>query len=489
MGSLHPGHLGLIDQARRQNAVVVVSIFVNPLQFTPQEDFKQYPRILEQDLEKCQQAGVDVVFVPGVEDLLASSGVANSTLGLQDQTCVQPPAPMTSVLCGTQRPGHFAGVTTIVTKLFNIVQPERAYFGQKDAQQLAIIRRMVADLNWPIEIVAVSTVREPSGLAYSSRNQYLTPTEKQQAPVLYRALQQGDLVFYKGDYSSVGIKTAVLAELATTPAVELEYLELVDPDTMTPLESVTEVGLLAIAAQIGKTRLIDNLILRNRQPILAIDGPAGAGKSTVTRQLAQALGLFYLDTGAMYRAVTWLVLNSDIAIEDEAAVAELVYSCQIELIPQADQLSVFVNGQDVTSEIRSREVTANVSAIAAQAAVRQRLVQQQQAYGRKGGVIAEGRDIGTHVFPDAELKIFLNASVKARSQRRRLELQQRGQGDLSLEQIEQEIALRDQKDSTRAIAPLRQAPDAIEIQTDDLSIDQVREQIINLYNQKIKPSA
>lgn len=489
MGSFHPGHLSLIDQAQRQNAVVVVSIFVNPLQFTPQEDFQQYPRLLEQDLQKCQEAGVDVVFAPGVEEILPNTAVANSTLALQDQTSVQPPASMTSLLCGAQRPGHFTGVTTIVAKLLNIVQPDRAYFGQKDAQQLAIIRRMVADLNWPIEIVAGSIVREPSGLAYSSRNQYLTPTEKQQAAVLYRALQQGNLVFDHGDHSSVGIKTAVQAELATTPALELEYLELVEPDTMTPLDSVTEVGLLAIAARLGKTRLIDNLILRNRQPILAIDGPAGAGKSTVTRQLAQALGLFYLDTGAMYRAVTWLVMNEGIAIEDEAGVAELVSACQIELIPQADQLSVFVNGQDVTSEIRSREVTANVSAIAAQAAVRQRLVQQQQAYGRKGGVIAEGRDIGTHVFPDAEVKIFLNASVKARSQRRRLELQQRGQGDLSLEQIEQEIALRDQKDSTRAIAPLRQAPDAIEIQTDDLSIDQVREQIINLYHQKIKPSA
>ncbi len=488
MGSLHPGHFSLIDQAQRQNTVVVVSIFVNPLQFTPQEDFQQYPRILEQDVEKCHKAGVDVVFAPEIEDILTTS-LTRSTLALQDQTRVQPPAAMTSVLCGAHRPGHFTGVTTIVTKLFNIVQPERAYFGQKDAQQLAIIRRMVADLNWPIEIVAVSTVREPSGLAYSSRNQYLTPTEKQQAAVLYRALQYGKQVFGAGENSSTGIKTAVEAELVKTPALELEYVELVDPDTLMPLDRVTEVGLLAIAAKVGKIRLIDNLILRNRQPILAIDGPAGAGKSTVTRQLAQALGLFYLDTGAMYRAVTWLVMNSDIAVEDEAGVAELVSACQIELIPQADQLSVFVNGRDVTSEIRSREVTANVSAIAAQAAVRQRLVQQQQAYGRKGGVIAEGRDIGTHVFPDAELKIFLNASVQARSQRRRLELQQQGQADLSLEQMEQEIALRDQKDSTRAIAPLRQAPDAIEIQTDNLSIDQVREQIIDLYHQKIKPSA
>ncbi len=476
MGSLHPGHLSLIERAT-ENAVVVVSIFVNPLQFGLQEDLKQYPRPLEQDLQLCEQAGVDVVFTPTVEEILRPDS--------QHQTTVVPPSDMMSVLCGPGRPGHFPGVTTIVTKFLNIIAPHRVYLGRKDAQQLAILRRMVADLHWPIEIVACPIIREASGLAYSSRNQYLTSQQKQQATVLHRALSQGKQVFLSGDHDQATILAAVRSELATTPEVELEYLQLVDPDTMTPLTMVSEVGLLAIAARVEKTRLIDNVILRNRKPILAIDGPAGAGKSTVTRKVAQKLNLLFLDTGAMYRAVTWLVLEMGIDIYDEPAVAELVHQCQIELKPQKDHLDIYINGHNVTAEIRSPQVTAHVSAIAAQPAVRQHLVEQQQAYGRTGGVVAEGRDIGTYVFPDAELKIFLTASVQERSQRRQLELQQQGQTEIHLEQIEQEIAERDRKDSTRSIAPLRKAADAIEIQTDGLTIEQVTQEIIRLYDQKI----
>ncbi|MEL7034824.1 MAG: bifunctional pantoate--beta-alanine ligase/(d)CMP kinase [Cyanobacteria bacterium J06592_8] len=484
MGSLHLGHLSLIERARAENAVIVVSIFVNPLQFGPQEDLDQYPRSLEQDLTLCQQAGVDVVFVPSVKEILGQSSPDQGESETQAQTAVVPPSQMISVLCGPSRPGHFPGVTTIVAKFFNIIEPSRAYFGRKDAQQLAIIRRMVTDLNWPISIIACPIVRESSGLAYSSRNRYLTLEQKQQASILYRALLQGEQVFLAGNCQGSVILDAVKAELATTPEVKLEYLELVDPDIMTPLTEVKEVGLLAIAARLSTTRLIDNLILRNRKPILAIDGPAGAGKSTVTRQVAQKLNLLFLDTGAMYRAVTWLILEKGIKIEDEPAVAEIVHQCQIELKPQEDQLEIYINGREVTAEIRSQQVTANVSAIAAQAVVRQHLVKQQQTYGRTGGVVAEGRDIGTYVFPDAELKIFLTASVKERSQRRQLELQQQGQEDISLKQIEREIAQRDYQDSTRSIAPLRKAADAIEIQTDGLTIEQVTEQIIRLYHQK-----
>lgn len=485
MGSLHLGHLSLIERARSENAIVVVSIFVNPLQFGPQEDLKQYPRSVDHDLSLCQQAGVDIVFMPSAEKILGISEPDDHELEAKPQTSVVPPSNMMSVLCSPARPGHFRGVTTIVAKFFNIIEPTRAYFGRKDAQQLAIIRRMVRDLNWPIEIVACPIVREASGLAYSSRNQYLTPQQKTQATVLYRALCKGKQVFLEGNRHQSAILSAVETELATTPEVQLEYLQLVDPDTMTPLTEVQEVGLLAIAARVNTTRLIDNLILRHRKPIVAIDGPAGAGKSTVTRQVAQQLNLLFLDTGAMYRAVTWLVLESGIEMSDEPAVAELVHQCQIELIPQQDQLGICINGRDVTAEIRSSQVTANVSAIAAIPIVRDLLVKQQQAYGRTGGVVAEGRDIGTYVFPDAELKIFLTASVKERSQRRQLELQQQGQGDISLEQIEQEIAQRDHKDSTRSIAPLQKAADAIEVQTDGLTIEQVTEEIIRLYHQKI----
>ena len=267
----------------------------------------------------------------------------------------------------------------------------------------------------------------------------------------------------------------------TEPTVKVEYLELVDPDDLKPLETVEETGLLAIAARVGETRLIDNTLLRTRKPILAIDGPAGAGKSTVTRRIAEALNLMYLDTGAMYRAITWKVLQSEIALDDEPAIAELVSRSTLELIPDDGQLRVVVDGEDVTEAIRTQEVSNTVSAIASQSAVRKALVKQQQAYGRQGGLVAEGRDIGTHVFPDAELKIFLTASVKARSQRRYLELQQKGHSDIDLEQIEREIARRDEIDSTRSIAPLRKAVDAIEINTDELSVDEVTHKITDLY--------
>lgn len=481
MGNLHQAHLSLMQRARSENGIVVVSIFVNPLQFGPNEDLQKYPRSLEQDLQQCEQLGIDVVFAPSVSEMYPASEGQH-----HDQTTVIPPASMVSGLCGLSRPGHFQGVATVVAKLFNLVQPDRAYFGQKDAQQLAIIQRLVADLNWPIEIVPCPIVREPSGLAYSSRNQYLTPQEKQQATLLYRALNRGIDVFKQGEYGTEPIKTAVRQELATEPNINVEYVELVEPSRLTPLETVETAGLLAIAARIGTTRLIDNVVLRNRKPIIAIDGPAGAGKSTVTRQIAEQLKLLYLDTGAMYRAVTWLVLESGIALDDEPAIAELVSHCQIQLLREQDQLRTVIHNQDVTEAIRSLQVTANVSAIAAQLAVRQALVKQQKAFGRQGGIVAEGRDIGTVVFPDAELKIFLTASPQERAKRRLLELQQKGETDINLEQLEQDIIRRDEMDSKRLISPLRKAPDAIEVQTDNLSIPEVIEQILKLYQEKIQ---
>jgi len=505
MGALHAGHLTLIERARQQNAVVIVSIFVNPLQFGPTEDFQKYPRQLEPDRQLCEEAGVDAIFVPTAEEMglgkKEKSKVKSqkskerkfSLLRVPSQqspvpTQVVPPESMTSVLCGRSRIGHFQGVATIVTKLLNLVQPTRAYFGQKDAQQLAIIRRLVADLNLSVEIVACPTVRESSGLALSSRNRYLTEREKEEASVLYRSLRQAERAFLTGERSSDELIAVTKLELARVPAIEPEYVELVDPTTLIPLDKIEEVGLLAIAARLGSTRLIDNILLRNRQPIVAIDGPAGAGKSTVARQVAQALGLLYLDTGAMYRSVTWLVLQSDIPIEDEPSIAEMVCKCEIELRmsdePQAP-VRVFLNSQEVTQAIRSLEVTSHVSAIAAQPAVRRQLVKQQQLWGEKGGIVVEGRDIGTHVFPDAELKIFLTASVQERAKRRQQELKSQGEADLSLEQMEQNLVLRDWKDSNRDVAPLQKAPDSIEILTDGLSVAEVTARIVSLYREKV----
>ena len=478
MGALHPGHLSLIQRAVEENDLVVVSIFVNPLQFSPDEDLERYPRQLEQDYKMCQEAGVDAVFAPATAAMYHT----------EPSTKVIPPATMTSVLCAPFRPGHFAGVATIVTKLLNLVNPTRAYFGEKDAQQLAIIRRLVQDLNLPVEIRGCPIVREASGLAYSSRNQYLSPEEKQQALSLSRGLQKAEKAFQTGQINADALIGIVREELAE---VEVEYVELVHPQTLEPLKEIETAGLLAVAANVGggkessPTRLIDNVILPVRQPIIAIDGPAGAGKSTVTRRVAQALGLLYLDTGAMYRAVTWLVMQEGVGLEDEGAIAELVSQAQLELIPAEDEhspIGVKINGEEVTQAIRSPEVTANVSTIAAQPAVRRQLVKQQQRWGEKGGVVAEGRDMGTHVFPDAGLKIFLTASVEERARRRLKDLQQRGEKDVSLEELKQKIQERDEKDSNRKFAPLTQAADAIVVKTDGMTIEEVIGKITQLYS-------
>ncbi|MEB3291547.1 MAG: bifunctional pantoate--beta-alanine ligase/(d)CMP kinase [Synechococcales bacterium] len=472
MGALHAGHLSLIERARQENQWVVVSIFVNPLQFGPQEDFDRYPRTLEADRALCDQAGVDVLFAPTPEEM----GVL-----VPQPMQVVPPIALQAGLCGASRPGHFNGVATIVTKLFNLVQPDRAYFGQKDAQQVAIIQRLVQDLNLPVEVVPCPIVREAAGLALSSRNQYLSAAEKAQATTLYRSLTQAEQLFRQGERTAQSLITRVKTVLEETMDIQPEYVSLVDPTTLEPLSEVTETGLLAIAARLGKTRLIDNVLLRTRQPIIAIDGPAGAGKSTVTKLVAKQLGLFYLDTGAMYRALTWLVMNSGISMMDEPAIAELVGHCQIELTDH----QVFINGHEVTSAIRSPEVTAQVSNVAAQAAVRQALVRQQRDYGKRGGVVLEGRDIGTQVFPDAELKIFLTATVQERARRRQKDLEAAGREVPSLEDLELLIAERDAKDSNRAIAPLIKAVDAIELITDGMSIEAVVNQIVQLYQERL----
>ena len=485
MGALHEGHLTLIERAIEENDIVVVSIFVNPMQFGPREDFHKYPRRLEEDAELCEEAGVAVVFAPTPEEMGMTPKGAD--LG-NDLTAVVPPKSMTAVMCGRTRIGHFEGVATIVTKLLNVVQPDRAYFGQKDAQQLAIIQRLVTDLNMPVQIVPCATVRLESGLAMSSRNQYLSAADLQEAAQLSESLRRGKEVFQGGDRTAQGIITAVSAKLKETSALSVEYVELVHPVTLAPLTEIKEVGLLGVAAKIGSTRLIDNMILRHRAPIVAIDGPAGAGKSTVSRQVAHQLGLLYLDTGAMYRAVTWLVLDAEIPLDDEAAIAELISGVEILLKTSEEPLApaqVWIAGQEVTQAIRTPEVTAKVSAIASLSEVRSALVAQQQSYGIRGGLVAEGRDIGTHVFPDADLKIFLTASVQERARRRYKDLAAMGLGEISLNQIEQDILERDAIDSNRAISPLRQAEDAIEIITDGLSIAEAIDGIVKLYHDKL----
>lgn len=479
MGALHIGHESLIQKSVAENELTIVSIFVNPLQFGENEDLDKYPRTLNNDYQICQQLGVNFVFAPSVNEMTVTD--AKTTL-------VVPPIQMTSVLCGKYRKGHFEGVATIVTKLFNLIQPKRAYFGQKDAQQVAIIRRLVKDLNLTVIIRPCPIIREASGLAYSSRNEYLTPQQKEEATVLSRSLNKAKGAFLGGEVDSYKLVEIVKQEIATVTNVELQYAELVDCNSLKPLTKVTSCGLLAIACYLGKTRLIDNVTLESKQTIIAIDGPAGAGKSTISRRVAANLGLLYLDTGAMYRAITWLVMAENIAIDNQKAIANLLETMTLELFPAEEfqqPTRVKINGKDITTAIRTPEVTANVSQIASQKAVREKLVQLQQQWGEKGGLVAEGRDIGTNVFPHAQLKIFLTASVEERAKRRLLDLQNQGQTEINISSLQQEIAKRDHLDSTREISPLQKADDAIEINTDNLTIEEVTNKIVSLYQKNL----
>lgn len=250
LGALHAGHIRLLQAAREECGVVVASIFLNPLQFGPKEDLERYPKTLPQDLEICRQNHVDFVFAPPVEEMYPSP-----QLTFVDVQRVS------EHLCGAYRPGHFRGVATVVLKLFNIVQPHRAYFGEKDAQQLAVIRTMTRDLNLPITIAAVPTVREDDGLALSSRNRYLSREERQAAPVLYRALQEAGKQVRAGEKDPARIRSLVLELLQEVPLIRVEYVEIVDPDQMRPVDVVVSPVCIAAAVWIGSTRLIDNVLL------------------------------------------------------------------------------------------------------------------------------------------------------------------------------------------------------------------------------------
>ena len=471
MGALHLGHESLIKSAVAQTDFVIVSIFVNPLQFGENEDLEQYPRQLEQDKAICEKLGVNLLFAPSSQEMNTTS---------RETTKVMAPQSMTSVLCGRYRPEHFAGVTTIVTKLFNIVHPDVAFFGQKDAQQVAIIKKMVEDLLIPVTIKSCPIIREESGLALSSRNQYLTPQQKQEATLLYQSLSLAKESVMDGQRDVNRLLNLIIKQFNYHPLVQLQYVQIVDTKTLQPLTTITDSALMAIAAYCGNTRLIDNQILTVNQPIIAIDGPAGAGKSTVSRRLAHDLGFLYLDTGAMYRAITWLVMDNNITVTDEDAIADLVATAEIELLPSNDikiPVTVKINQQDITQEIRTSAVTAQVSQVAAQKAVRAKMVELQQEYGQQGGVVAEGRDIGTNVFPGAEVKIFLTATPEARAKRRLVDLHNQGENNITLEQLTAEIEKRDHLDSTRELAPLQKAADAIEIITDDLTVEEVIDKI------------
>jgi pantoate--beta-alanine ligase len=250
MGALHAGHVSLIDAAARRCDYVVVSIFVNPTQFGPGEDFEKYPRPLDQDLAFCREHGVDVVFAPSRAEMYPRENLTWVTV-----------EKISEPLCGRFRPGHFRGVATVCTKLFNIVGADLAFFGQKDAQQVAVIRRMVADLNLPLEIVVCPTVREPDGLAMSSRNQYLRPQERQEATIIYRSLQKAAESIQAGETDAVRITGQMDEVLRQVSALRVEYVSIVDADSLEDLQQVRGRVLVAVAGRLGSTRLIDNIVV------------------------------------------------------------------------------------------------------------------------------------------------------------------------------------------------------------------------------------
>jgi pantoate--beta-alanine ligase len=253
MGALHEGHLSLVRAAKTQCDVVAVSIFVNPTQFGPKEDLARYPRPFERDLELLEKEDVDLLFAPSAEEMYPRGEIAWVTVeGLSDK------------LDGRSRPGHFRGVTTVVSKLFNILAPDVAFFGQKDAAQVAVIRRLVRDLNFFVEIAVCPIVREPDGLALSSRNAYLSPDERRRALALHNSLLRVEQEFHAGGRNAARLMAAAREVFAQEPQVRVDYIEIVHPDTLDPVEHISEPTLVAVAAYVGSTRLIDNVVLNPR---------------------------------------------------------------------------------------------------------------------------------------------------------------------------------------------------------------------------------
>ena len=254
MGALHIGHISLLERAVKECDFVVVSIFVNPTQFGPSEDFEKYPRDFDTDLEICRKAGVDIVFAPTAEQMYPAENLTWVTV-----------EKLTEPLCGRFRPGHFRGVTTICAKLFNIVAADIAYFGQKDAQQAIVTKRMVADLNMPLEIIVCPTVREPDGLAVSSRNQYLTDRQKKDATCIYKSLQKCQQMIDTGIAQAEPIISEMRKVINQVPSIEIEYLSIVDAQTLQAIDHITGTILAAIAVKIGPVRLIDNILVDSNE--------------------------------------------------------------------------------------------------------------------------------------------------------------------------------------------------------------------------------
>ena len=322
MGGLHPGHQYLIQKAKERktntNQIILVSIFVNPLQFSKGEDFKKYPRNINRDAELAFIAGADAIWAPDYDEVFPG--------GKESHFKIEVPKTLQNQLCGVERKGHFDGVATVIIRLIKIIKPKKLVLGEKDWQQLIIIRRLFQELSIPVRIESYSTQRDQSGFAYSSRNSYLSNSERVNAQSLPNAINEAKAEFDKGKV----INLTKIASIFRQNNLKIEYLKIVDPFSLKETENINKLCLLAAAVKCGSTRLIDHTFLMQKNPIIAIDGPAGAGKSTVTKEFAKKLGFIYLDTGAMYRAVTWLIINNSVDPNDQAKIKKILKDSKLE---------------------------------------------------------------------------------------------------------------------------------------------------------------
>ncbi len=475
MGNLHDGHQKLISTAKSSNCNTnLLSIFVNPLQFESKEDLKSYPKTVDKDIEIAFSNGADAIFIPNTIDIYPKNNKSISYLKASKE--------LSSALCGLTREGHFDGVCTVVYRLLKLIQPKNLYLGEKDWQQLLIIKNLVKEKKFNINIISVPTQRDSDGVPFSSRNKLLSQNEREILKLFSNELSHAKKIFKKD--KKIDLKKLIIK--LESKNISIVYLEHLNPYSLKKVKAEDNISILAGAIKCGKTRLIDHVFLMKRNPIIAIDGPAGSGKSTITKLIARELNLLYLDTGAMYRAISWLFIKEKIDYAKESELKKIIND--ISIIFQSNSLSqqdVFINNFCVTEEIRSQEISSIVSKISSIKVVREFLVNEQRKIGKSGGLVAEGRDIGTTVFPDAELKIFLTASIEERAKRRKSELEIRSTDKIDLNKLREQIKKRDFEDSTRKISPLKKANDAIELLTDGYSISEVAEKIINIYNLNI----
>ena len=475
MGSLHDGHVKLISAAKNANCNInLVSIFVNPLQFDNKKDLENYPITIDNDIEIAFSNGADAIFVPRNIDIYPKND--------RDITYLKAPKELSTALCGLTRIGHFDGVCTVVYRLLNLVKPKYLFLGEKDWQQLLILKNLVAVNKLNIKIQSVPTQRDFDGIPFSSRNKKLSEIDRK----VIRLFSDELFIARKIFTQEKQINLKKIRRKLESKKVSIEYLEHLNPYNLKKVSSKDNISILAGAIRCGETRLIDHVFLMKRKPIIAIDGPAGSGKSTVTKLVAKKLNFLFLDTGAMYRALSWLLIKEKINYEKENKLNNFLRNVSIVFKSNLNaKQDVFINDHCVTESIRSQEISAVVSQISSIKEIRKFLVKEQRKIGELGGLVAEGRDIGTTVFPDAEVKIFLTASIEERAQRRKSEFKKDHHEEIDFKQLKTMIEKRDFEDSHREISPLSKANDATELITDGYSIDEVVKLILDIYNDKI----